>query len=258
MSQRHWMPLNVDDYLGDTGHLTAAEHGAYLLLIMRYWQDGGLPTDERMVARYSRLTPEQWSESRDVLAAFFAEGWKHARIDAEIAKAEELIEKRRTAANQRHSKSNAHAEQVQSNSSDTGVPQSHKHPSSLRSDGEARKRAARLPEGWVLPIAWRAEAIAAGLPPERTDIEARKMADWSVSSKNGARLDWHANWRNWYREAIDRLPQNRAPPKPQTAQEIAQDLLRTMGTADADTSAQTQGNHPALVRIPGPERARSG
>lgn len=142
MSERPWMPLNVEDYMSDTLHLSAAEHGAYLLLIMRYWKDGGLPNDDRMVQRFSRLTPEQWEESRDVIAAFFDEGWRHSRIDTELAKAADIIEKRRSAANGRHTKgkSNASAEQVQSNSSDTRVPPSTLDiSSSLRSEDSARR-----------------------------------------------------------------------------------------------------------------------
>ena len=124
MSNRAWMPLHIADYLADTGHLTVAEHGAYMLLIMAYWQRGGLPTDERMIARMARMTPDQWAESRDVLADLFAEGWRHKRIDAELAKADEIIEKRKIAASAMHKrrKSGAHAEHMQSTCSDTRVP----------------------------------------------------------------------------------------------------------------------------------------
>jgi uncharacterized protein YdaU (DUF1376 family) len=118
------MPLYIADYLADTVHLTAAEHGAYLLLIMRYWQDGGLPSDERLIARYSRMTPDQWAESRDVLAALFDDGWRHHRIDGELARASEIVTKRKAAAVHRHSKRDAHAVHVQSKSTYPRVPPS--------------------------------------------------------------------------------------------------------------------------------------
>lgn len=71
--KRPWMPLYVAEYLADTGHLSAAEHGAYLLLIMHYWQKDGLPEDERQIARISRLTPAEWAESRDTLLELLSE-----------------------------------------------------------------------------------------------------------------------------------------------------------------------------------------
>lgn len=98
---RPWMPLYVADYLADTGHLTAAEHGAYLLLIMHYWTRKGLPKDERQLARIARLSPEEWSASRDTLAALFGEGWTHKRIDGELARCDEISDKRRAAVQQR-------------------------------------------------------------------------------------------------------------------------------------------------------------
>lgn len=127
MSNRAWMPLHIDAYITDTDHLTAAEHGAYLLLIMKYWRDGGLPSDEGMIRRYAKLTPEQWAESRDVIAAFFDDGWRHSRIESELSKADEIIEKRRSAAEARHGKGkkqtkDANAMHMQSKCSDTGVP----------------------------------------------------------------------------------------------------------------------------------------
>lgn len=114
MSNRAWMPLHIDDYIRDTDHLSATEHGAYLLLIMKYWRDGGLPSDEGLIRRYAKLSAEQWGESRAVLAALFDENWRHKRIDAELAKASDIIAKRKSAGKQTQfkGKSPACAEQM--------------------------------------------------------------------------------------------------------------------------------------------------
>lgn len=92
MTTRPYMPLWVADYLGDTGHLTTVQHGAYMLLIMHYWRRGELPTDERQLAQVVRMTPDEWQQHREVLADFFEDGWKHQRIDIEIARAAEKSE----------------------------------------------------------------------------------------------------------------------------------------------------------------------
>jgi len=102
-----WMPLYIADYRADTAHLGASEHGAYLLLIMHYWQTGGLPDDDRQLARIACMTPPEWKRARPVVSAFFADGWKHKRIDTELSHAENVIEKRRAAAHAKHSKSSA-------------------------------------------------------------------------------------------------------------------------------------------------------
>lgn len=97
MSAPPWMPLYVADYLADTGHLSTVEHGAYMLLIMNYWQNGGLPTDEHRLARICRMSIGEWSAVRDTLADLFGDGWKHGRIDREIASACETMSKRSAA-----------------------------------------------------------------------------------------------------------------------------------------------------------------
>jgi uncharacterized protein YdaU (DUF1376 family) len=91
---RPWMPLYVGDYLGDTGHLTTAQHGAYLLLMMHYWRKGELPDDDRQLSKITKLPLRTWCEYRPTLQDFFHEGWKHKRIDAELEKMMRVSQKR--------------------------------------------------------------------------------------------------------------------------------------------------------------------
>lgn len=129
------MPLYVADYRADTAHLNAAQHGAYLLLIMHYWSTGGLPADDAPLARIACMTTAEWRKTRPIVAAFFADGWHHKRIDAELARAAEISSKRRTSAEQRHSKSNANAKQLDTHTRATSPsqPQLQKKDTSLRS-----------------------------------------------------------------------------------------------------------------------------
>jgi len=94
---RAWMPLYIGDYLRDTRDLNTLQHGAYLLLIMHYWQHDGLPTDEARLAAIAGLSVAQWRRIRAAIEAKFAAGWKHKRIDAEIAKVDRALMQRRLA-----------------------------------------------------------------------------------------------------------------------------------------------------------------
>jgi uncharacterized protein YdaU (DUF1376 family) len=78
---RPWMPLYVGDYLGDTGHLTTMQHGAYFLLMMHNWRKGELPEDDRQLSKIAKLP----CKYRPTLQDFFHDGWKHKRIDAVAA-----------------------------------------------------------------------------------------------------------------------------------------------------------------------------
>lgn len=76
MSEFPALPLWTDAYLGDTTHLTTIEHGAYLLLLMAMWRskDCRLPSDDKSLARYCRLTTGQWQRIRPTIMDFFHEG----------------------------------------------------------------------------------------------------------------------------------------------------------------------------------------
>src|SRR5262245_28700888 len=85
-----WMPLYIADYRADTAHLGAAEHGAYLLLIMHYWQTGGLPGEDKQLSRIACMSPSEWRKARPTISALFKDGWRHKRIDEELAKAKDV------------------------------------------------------------------------------------------------------------------------------------------------------------------------
>lgn len=66
-----FMQLYVADYLGDTQHLTAEEHGAYLLLLMTLWRQGGyLPNDPGKLARIARVSPARWGRVAATIMPF--------------------------------------------------------------------------------------------------------------------------------------------------------------------------------------------
>lgn len=99
-----WMPLNVGDYLADTGHLTTTQHGAYLLLIMHYWRKRGLPDDDKQLAAIAKLPLRIWLDSKETIQAFFHDGWFHKRIEIELQKRAEVSAKRAVAGSRGGSK----------------------------------------------------------------------------------------------------------------------------------------------------------
>jgi len=91
MKPTAWMPMFWGDYLRDTSHLTMAEHGAYLLLIARYWTSGrALPDDDAQLSKIVHAQGAVWKRIRPRISAFFQVEngrWYHARIERELTAA---------------------------------------------------------------------------------------------------------------------------------------------------------------------------
>lgn len=91
-----WMPLHIGKYLANTTRLTRDQHGAYLLLLMAYWTNGGpLDADDAELAATARATPAEWKRLRPVLVKFFTEEggkWHQKKADKELTKAVALTE----------------------------------------------------------------------------------------------------------------------------------------------------------------------
>lgn len=88
----------VDDYMADTPHLTAAEHGAYALIMWNYWRRQQPPHESKLPS-ISKLHSE-FELSRETLAEFFdiKEGfWHHKRIEFELKRIKDEAKRNRRA-----------------------------------------------------------------------------------------------------------------------------------------------------------------
>lgn len=99
MAALPYMQLYIADYLADTMHLSAEEHGAYLLLMFNYWQTGKSIPKNRL-AKIARLTNERWADVEPSLQEFFCdngEEWVHLRIEEDLASVREKLTKKSAA-----------------------------------------------------------------------------------------------------------------------------------------------------------------
>lgn len=100
-----WLPLYVGDYLADTQHLSTAEHGAYLLLLMHGWRHGSIPDDDAALARIVGLRLDHWRKMSAAIRAFHQPdgngGLVQKRLEAERAKSAKRSEARTVASQSR-------------------------------------------------------------------------------------------------------------------------------------------------------------
>lgn len=94
-----WMPLYIGDYLADTMHLTTAQHGAYLLLLMHAWRsDGYIPEKAEAQAAIVRMGLKDWLKIRTSVEDYFeigdGRGLYHQRVIDELAVARAMTEQR--------------------------------------------------------------------------------------------------------------------------------------------------------------------
>jgi uncharacterized protein YdaU (DUF1376 family) len=96
-----WMPLYIGDYIAATMTLSTEQHGAYLLLLMAAWKDGGkLPNDPEQLAQVTRLSPKKWALHERILQRFFIvteDFWIHDRVREESERARDKVAKKASA-----------------------------------------------------------------------------------------------------------------------------------------------------------------
>lgn len=256
-----WMPLYIADYLADTAHLTAAQSGAYLHLIMSYWRAGGpLRMDDGALARTARMTPDEWSDAAPIVLAFFrcADGvLQHSRIDRELAEAATRYDARRkrteaaTAARMARNVTTDVTSNVTTNVTFTQpqpqpqpqppFPTERTSPAPVASGGAGGTRAARADRGTRLPEDWspsdedRAFAASLGVAVER---EAASFRDYwhAKPGADGRKTNWSATWRNWVRRSSERRNGNGSGSRSQSRNGFVV-LAERLAREDADRAA---------------------
>jgi len=229
MSSPQYMPFYVGDYLADAAHISTLSHGAYLLLIMNYWQRGkALPANDRVLSGIAKLTPEQWADVKLDLADFFQEidgCWRHKRIEQELETARDKVAKASAAG-----KASAEA---RANARSTDAEQASNH--KIRVDevrkeeenilvGQAAQSAPAMDRrrGTMLPLDWQATpemhsyAMDHGVPPEaieRMDTDFREH--WiGKPGAGGRKADWTLTYQTWARREGDKhRARQRDPPR---------------------------------------------
>ncbi len=76
MADLRWMKFWVRDYMGDTGHLSLAEHGAYQILLCLAWDAStcSVPDDPEWIKRRLRVDDEEFESAvQPVISEFWSE-----------------------------------------------------------------------------------------------------------------------------------------------------------------------------------------
>ncbi|CAB4141031.1 Protein of unknown function DUF1376 [uncultured Caudovirales phage] len=235
--------FHIGDFLGGTMHMSAEEIGIYTLLLIAHYQygDSGLPLDENQLARIARVGVKKWRKiSPNVISKFekTESGFVSQRVVAELRRMNEKssagkanILKRwnssHTAVSDSYNGGNTilnpitynhleeekekekidkkEKENFQSTAPPDGVAQATTESKNLKSISKAQNRGSRLPDDWLIPDPWLAEAqrLRPDVAPEKIKAEADIFKDYWIaqSGQKGVKNDWNATWRNWIRRA---------------------------------------------------------
>lgn len=191
------------------------EDAAYRrMLDLYYAAEKPLPINRQGIYRLVRARSKTEQLAVDVvLGEFFTEseqGWRNARADAEIAKAQEKSQSARESAGKRwqsngnakamrtHSEGNAGVE-CEGNAPNNQKPiTNNQEPKRVE---KPRSQGSRLPAGW-----FPSESLKAWAEKERSDLEVNAVIAsfrdyWiAVPGSRGLKLDWDATFRNWVRK----------------------------------------------------------
>jgi uncharacterized protein YdaU (DUF1376 family) len=217
-----FFPMATDAYLADCGHLSDAEHGRYLLLLLALWRapNQRLPNDDEWLARrFSRSLADIISHMRPIISEFCQNdgNWiTQKRLAAEWKHARGVVEQRREAAKARWNKNKTPYERNTGSHTSRNAPTPTPTPTVViepppSGEGERPSRkgqangksGTRIPDGWRPDAVGRSYASDRGLDPDST---ADAFTDWwsAANGPSAIKRDWAAAFRTWCRRDADR------------------------------------------------------
>jgi hypothetical protein len=156
---------------------------------MHYWRKGSLPTEERFLARIARMTDRQWASSKVIIQTFFVDGWRHPRIDFELAKAEEKAKARAASGSRggiskalkRNNPALAKANDLLGQTPSKGTGKTLPSSSGLDKNGVSYETLVKTPvEDGVLPLATPLSNDAKERRKNDVDLCQDVVADWNA------------------------------------------------------------------------------
>jgi uncharacterized protein YdaU (DUF1376 family) len=234
---------HLGDYAKDAGHLSMLEHGAYTLLLDRYYTVERHIETREDAYRFCRARSREEKAAVDaVLREFFVtdgESFLNRRAEEEIAKAEHqrTVNQEIGKRGGRPKKTEPITESVSNeepNRNPSQTPDSRLHTEPIGS--VERKRATRkCPQPFMVTaemLAWAAENV----PAVSVNGETAKFMDHTFKA---AISDWPGAWRNWMRKAVEFggrgsvVPINRQEALEQRNRNVGEDWLREQEAIDA-------------------------
>lgn len=221
------LPIFTDAYLSDTRHLNAAQHGAYLLLLMMAWRmpDCALPDDDEVLARWCSMDKRTFVKNKSVIMSFWTRNNAGQFVQKRLLDERKYVEQLRSknvAAGRASAlkRLNRGSTTVQPKVNETSTPTPTPTPIPIPSNksltteivnNKPSSRGLRL-KAYLATVdenetgkIWGNWALEQGMSVEEVRSEMAKFQDyWNSTTKNAAKLDWLATWRNWIRTAIDR------------------------------------------------------
>ncbi|WP_156353154.1 MULTISPECIES: hypothetical protein [unclassified Sphingomonas] len=169
-----------------------------------------------------------------------------AEVDREAIETRRAKDRDRQAA-RRHvtSRDIADVADITPSPSPSSSPDPSNNPTHTPGNEPRARKGTRLPADWQPgPLGSEVEAIVAPWPPGTVDREMAKFRDfWAAKAgAGGVKSDWQATWRNWLRQADERIPKHANRQQQPTAQHGSRTGYGRTGDA-AQRFLQARGHH---------------